>query len=82
MVSNDPAGRQRSYKDNMQYNPCRNAKLNWGTTYQQQRRYFVMMKKDTTCPRKHFLDDLLKQLNKWRQEGDRLIVCMDANKDI
>jgi hypothetical protein len=42
----------------------------------------MMMKKDTTCPRKRFHDDLLKQLNKWRQEGDRLIVCMDANKDI
>ncbi len=40
------------------------------------------MKKDTTCPRKRFHDDLLKQLNKWRQEGDCLIVCMDANKDI
>jgi hypothetical protein len=64
------------------YNPCGNAKLNSGTTYQQQRRYFVMMKKDTTCPRKRFHDDLLKQLNKWRQEGDCLIVCMDANKDI
>ena len=64
------------------YNPCGNAKLNLGSTYQQQRRYFVTMKKDTTCPRKRFHDDLLKQLTKWHQEGDRLIVCMDANKDI
>jgi hypothetical protein len=65
-----------------EYNPCGNAKLNLGTTYQQQRRYFVTMKKDTTCPRKRFHNNLLKQLNKWCQEGDRLIVCMDANKDI
>ncbi len=64
------------------YNPCGNAKLKLGITYQQQRRYFVTMKKDTTCPRKRFHDDLLKQLNKWLQEGDRLIVYMDANKDI
>ncbi len=64
------------------YNPCGNAKLNSGTTYQQHRRYFVTMKKDITCPRKRFHDDLMKQLHKWHQEGDRLVVCMDANEDI
>ncbi len=64
------------------YNPCGNAKLNSGTTYQQHRRYFVTMKKDITCPRKHFHDDFVKQLNKWHREGDRLVVCMDANEDI
>jgi hypothetical protein len=64
------------------YNPCGNAKLNSGTTYQQHRRYFVMMKKDTTCPKKSFHNNLMKQLNKWRQEGHCLVVCMDANKDI
>jgi hypothetical protein len=40
------------------------------------------MKKDITCPRKCFHDNLMKQLNKWHQEGDRLVVCMDANEDI
>jgi hypothetical protein len=29
-----------------------------------------------------FQQDLVKALKQWRQEGDRLIVCMDANKDI
>jgi hypothetical protein len=64
------------------YNPCGNAKLNSGTTYQQHRRYFMTMKRDITCPRKHFHDDLMKQLHQWHQEGDRLVVCMDANEDI
>ncbi len=41
-----------------------------------------MMKKDTTCPRKRFHDNLMKQLNKWCHEGDHLVVCMDANEDI
>ncbi len=41
-----------------------------------------MMKKDTTCPRKRFHDNLMKQLNKWRKEGDCLVVCMDAYEDI
>jgi hypothetical protein len=32
------------------YNPCKNTIVNLGTTYQQQRRYFITKKKDLTCP--------------------------------
>jgi hypothetical protein len=64
------------------YNPCGSGKLNSGTTYQQQRRYFITKEKDLTCPQKRFHDNLTGQLEKWRTEGDRLIVCMDANEDI
>ena len=32
------------------YNPCRNKNANSGTTYQQQRRYFITKRKDLTCP--------------------------------
>ena len=35
-----------------------------------------------TCPLIRFREDLVAQLRKWRAEGDRLIVCMDANSDI
>jgi hypothetical protein len=64
------------------YNPCNNAKLNSGTTYQQHHRYFITNKKDLSCPRKRFREDLVKQLEEWRNMGDRLIVCLDTNKDI
>ena len=64
------------------YNPCYNNKKQSRTSYQQQRRYFITKEKDTTCPRKRFRDDLVKQLEKWRADGNRLIVCMDANEDI
>ncbi len=64
------------------YNPCGSGKLNSGTMYQQQRRYFVTKVKDLTCPLKRFHDDLMRQLEKWHLEGDRLIVYMDANEDI
>ena len=37
---------------------------------------------DLTCPRKRFHDDLISQLTKWRDEGDRLVVCLDANENI
>ena len=64
------------------YNPCGSGKLNSGTTYQQHRRFWVTQRKDLTCPRKRFHDDLVAQLKKWREEGDRLVVCLDANEDI
>ena len=41
-----------------------------------------MKEKDRTCPRTRFKNDLLAQLRKWREQGDRLIVCMDVKKDI
>ena len=41
-----------------------------------------MKEKDRTCPRTRFKKDLLAQFRKWREQGDRLIVCMDVNEDI
>ncbi len=32
------------------YNPCKNKIVHSGTSYQQQRQYFVTKKKDLTCP--------------------------------
>jgi hypothetical protein len=42
----------------------------------------VTQKKDLTCPRKCFHDNLIEQLTKWREKGDSIILCMDANKHI
>ncbi len=64
------------------YNPCGNNKLNSRTSYQQQRRFFVTTRRDLICPQKHFHDDLLKQLTRWQEEGDCLIVCKGVNEDI
>jgi hypothetical protein len=64
------------------YNPCYNRKQQSRTSYQQARRYYITKEKDVTCPRKRFRDDLIKQLTQWREEGDRLVVCLDANEDI
>ncbi len=64
------------------YNPCGNARLNSGTTYQQHKRYLVNIKNDLTCSRQRFHEDLIKLLTKWRNKGDRLIVCMDVNENI
>jgi hypothetical protein len=47
------------------YNPCGNAKLNSGTSYQQHRQFLVTHWKDLTCPRKQFHDNLMIQLDKW-----------------
>ena len=64
------------------YNSCKTDPKATRSSYQQHRRYLIKKEKDTTCPRTRFKSDLFQQLEKWREEGDRLIVCMDANEDI
>ena len=64
------------------YNPCGSGKANSGTVYQQHRRFFLTQRRSTTCPRVKFREDLLAQLFEWREKGDRLIVCLDANEDV
>ncbi len=64
------------------YNSCSNSKLNSGTSYQQQRRYFITEREDLTCPWKKFHDDLIGQLKKWRYDGNRLVLCIDATENI
>jgi hypothetical protein len=50
------------------------------TTYQQQRQYFIMSKKDLTCPNNLFGKHLVHQLKQWCHGGDRIIFFMDHNK--
>lgn len=64
------------------YNPCYNKKDHSKTSYQQHRCYYVKKEKDTTCPRTRFRRNLIDQLTEWRANGDRLIVCLDANEHI
>jgi hypothetical protein len=42
----------------------------------------VTRKKDLTCPRTKFWEDLVAQLQWWREEGDWLVICLEANEDI
>ncbi len=62
------------------YNACKNNKKDSRTMYQQQRQYFIMKKKDLTCPNKFFWLHLLQQLVKWRAAGDQIILFIDHNK--
>ncbi len=43
------------------YNPCYNAKPECSTTYQQHRWFFIMKRKDPTCPWVKFREDLVAQ---------------------
>ena len=51
-------------------------------SYQHHRRYLIIKEKDNICPRVWFRKDLLKQLKVWKEQGDRLIICMDENGNI
>jgi hypothetical protein len=41
-----------------------------------------MQQKDLTCSGTKFHKGLMAQLRQWQQDGDKLIVCLDANEDI
>ena len=49
------------------YNPTANNKVESGTTYQQHGRFYIDKQTDLTCPRKRFVNDLIKQLETWRE---------------
>jgi hypothetical protein len=57
------------------YSPCTNKNKDLGTVYQQHHL------KDDTCPHAWFREDLLCHMKKWQKEGERLILCVDANKN-
>jgi hypothetical protein len=54
------------------YNLCKNTNTNLGTTYQQQRQYFITKKKDLTSPLVLFQEHLVKQIKKWRKARERI----------
>jgi hypothetical protein len=62
------------------YNACNNSKKDSQTTYQQQRQYFIMSKKDLTCPNKLFQKHLVHQLKQWHHGRDRIVLFMDHNE--
>ena len=64
------------------YNPCKSGRVNSGTSYQQQRRYFIMKKKDLTCPRMLFRRHLISAIKKWRNARERIVLYMDHNEHV
>jgi exonuclease III len=64
------------------YCPCPNKKPDNGTSYQQTKRYFAHEHGIDVDPRKKFLEDLVALLEKWKQEGKRMVVMLDANEDV
>ncbi len=64
------------------YNPCKNKNVNSGTSYQQQRRYFITRKKDLTCPLTLFRNHLITLIKQWRVAGERIILFLDHNEHV
>ena len=64
------------------YNPTENNKVESRTTYQQHRILYINKQKEITCPRKRLVNDLIKHLETWREEGARIVLCAYANENI
>ena len=63
------------------YQPCKPNKLASSATYAQQKRYW-MLHGCSQCPRKLFRENLIQLLTEWKENGDRIILLMDANEDM
>jgi hypothetical protein len=50
--------------------------------YQQHHRHLINKLKDDNCPHAWFRKDLIGHMKKWRKEDKRLILFVDANKNI
>jgi len=61
------------------YRPCKSEGPL--TTYQQQLHHGYKTK-NYTCLRTKFLQDLSKDIQKWTEEGEEIIVLADMNKDV
>ncbi len=64
------------------YNPCKNKKVNSGTSFQQQRRYFIMKKKDLTRLLILFRQQLTLEIRRWRASRDRIMLFMYHNENV
>ena len=60
------------------YRPCIPSTAGPTTTYSQQQRYMDITK-DEREPRQAFLEDLGKAIDKWREDGDQIILMADMN---
>ena len=63
------------------YRPCRPSNPGPSTTYSQHQRHFDETD-DDRCPRIAFMNDLLRQLLQWKEDGDQLILMIDCNENI
>ncbi len=64
------------------YSPCSNKKKDSGTVYQQHQRHLINKSNILMCLREKFCKDLLRQMKQWREAGECLLLCLDANENI
>ena len=61
------------------YNPCRNRGLD--AVYQQHLRHLRRQGINTT-PEQSFQDGLVEEIKKWQDNGEHIVLTIDANQDI
>jgi len=63
------------------YRPCIPSTAGPTTAYSQQQRYLNIIN-DKRDPRQAFLEDLGKNIEKWHNDGDQIILMADLNTDV
>ena len=62
------------------YQPCKNER-DAGSVYRQHKRW-LQENNDDRCPRLAFRQDFKKELRKWIQMGDQIVVSGDVNESV
>ena len=47
-----------------------------------QQKCTLNLRNDRRCPREAFWDDILKEIATWQEEGDQVVLMLDANQDV
>jgi hypothetical protein len=63
------------------YQPCKATVSQVGTVYQQHKCQQTQDGCPDLCPRQKFQNDFIRLLHQWRQNNDKLILFIDANKN-
>ena len=62
------------------YRPIQDRSNRPGSVYSQHEKYFNSQGQSRE-PRKAFLDDLEKDIKRWAEQGEQIILCLDLNED-
>ena len=59
-----------------------NSNTDTGATVLEQHRRYFRSHNNFKDPRKIFVSDMEKEMEKWKNMGEQVIVCLDANEDV
>jgi hypothetical protein len=64
------------------YRPCTPSGMDKIFSVYTQHQWFFDKQLDDICPRKAFIRDLFEEVDTWIEQGEQILVALDANKEL